>query len=153
MEKSASKAREGRVLAVCISEEKGTRKHPVAQIELRCGQGVLGDAHAGSERQVSLLCEDSIAKMKRLGLEVGPGDFAENITVSGLELHSLPVGAVLKIGEEVRLRISQIGKECHSACEIRALTGACIMPEEGVFAAVIKEGNVRGGDKVIVELV
>jgi len=141
----------GRVIAVCVSREKGTRKYPVSCIELRVGHGVVGDAHGGSARQVSLLCQESIEKMKRLGLEVGAGDFAENITVAGLELHSLPIGTVLRIGKKVRLRVSQIGKECHSACEIRSIIGECIMPEEGVFAEVICGGEVGPGDEVRIE--
>jgi len=141
----------GRVTAVCISEKKGRRKVPVPAITLRAGYGVVGDAHGGSERQVSLLSQESIEKMRRLGVEAGEGDFAENITIFGAALHLLPIGSVLRIGDKVRLRVTQIGKECHSACEIRTITGCCIMPEEGVFAEVLQGGEVKAGDEVRLE--
>lgn len=140
----------GQLLAVCISEQKGTRKHPVPAIELQAGYGVVGDAHGGSARQVSLLAQESIAKMAGLGLELGAGDFAENITTTGLLLHHLPVGTHLTVGP-ARLRISQIGKECHAGCEIRTLTGACIMPTEGVFAEVLVGGEIKPGDPIYLE--
>ncbi|NIM06431.1 MAG: MOSC domain-containing protein [Armatimonadetes bacterium] len=154
MEKSGDSRGEetGRVSAVCVSEEKGTRKKPVTSITLRPGYGVVGDAHGGSERQISLLCQESIDKMRAQGLPtVGSGDFAENITISGLRLNQLQVGAILRIGGNVVLRLTQIGKECHSECEIRRISGNCIMPREGVFAEVLQGGEARAGDKVRVE--
>jgi MOSC domain-containing protein YiiM len=138
----------GLLAAVCIGEETGKRKRPVPRAELRIDFGVVGDCHAGSGRQVSLLAEESIAKMRAKGLAVGPGDFAENLTTRGLALHSLPVGTRIRIGEAVDLELTQIGKECHAACEIRRTTGSCIMPSEGVFARVLAGGEVKPGDGV-----
>jgi MOSC domain-containing protein YiiM len=110
--------------------------------------GLKGDAHAGSGRQVSLLAQESIDKMIALGAAVSPGDFAENITVQGLEVMSLPVGARLKVGPEAELEITQIGKACHKGCAIREQVGDCVMPREGVFARVLKGGVVKPGDLV-----
>jgi MOSC domain-containing protein YiiM len=138
------------VVAVCSSKKKGTRKEPVAEGLLQKDHGLVGDAHAGvlPNRQVSLLSVASIDKMRELGLDLYPGDFAENITVEGLDLCHLPVGTRLAVGQEVILEISQIGKECHTACAIRRKVGQCIMPEEGVFARVVRGGMVRAGDSV-----
>jgi len=138
----------GKLTAVCSSPSAGTRKTVVAGGVLRAEHGLVGDAHAGSARQVSLLAEESIAKMQARGISVGPGDFAENLTTSGLELHALPVGTRLRIGESVVLEITQIGKSCHSECEIRRIVGECIMPSEGVFARVVVGGSVAAGDSV-----
>ena len=140
----------GLVLAVCVSKQKGTRKQQVASIRLRVGYGVEGDAHGGSARQVSLLCESSIAKLQGRGLEVGPGDFAENITVSGLEANHFVSGTRVSVGNNVELRVTEIGKDCHSACEIRRITGTCIMPKEGIFAEVVAGGEVKPSDRVVV---
>ena len=109
-----------------------------------------GDAHAarGIARQVSLLAEESIDKMRALGLELNPGDFAENLTIGGMELFTLPVGTRLNVGGEVVLEISQIGKTCHSGCAIFQAVGSCIMPKEGVFARVIRNGKIRTGDDI-----
>lgn len=113
--------------------------------------GLEGDAHAGSgHRQVSLLAVESIAKMKARGLEVAPGDFAENITTSGVDLVSLPVGSRLRLGEAL-LEVSQIGKVCHSRCTIFEQAGDCVMPREGIFARILIGGNVRTGDPITVE--
>ena len=137
-----------KVLSVNISERKGTIKLPVDYIELD-ENGVKNDAHAGPwQRQVSLLAEESIEKMRNLGLELKPGDFAENLTVGGMELFTLPVGTRLNVGEEVVLEISQIGKACHKGCAIFQAVGACVMPKEGVFARVIRNGTIRTGDSV-----
>lgn len=142
----------GKVIAVCRSERTGTRKEP-------CGEGIFledygmeQDAHAarGIVRQVSLLAEASIDKMRGLGLALHPGDFAENLTVSGMELAELPVGTRLKVGGEVVLEISQIGKACHKGCAIFQAVGACVMPKEGVFARVIRNGKVRTGDDIVI---
>jgi MOSC domain-containing protein YiiM len=150
IQKKRIEAMKGRVVAVCRSEKTGTRKEP-------CGEGIFienygmgEDAHAaeGIARQVSLLSVDSIAKMKALGLELNPGDFAENLTVEGLELFSLPVGTRLLVGREVVLEVSQIGKTCHSGCAIFKAVGACIMPKEGVFARVIRGGMINDDDAV-----
>jgi MOSC domain-containing protein YiiM len=140
----------GTIIAVCRSEKTGTKKEP-------CGAGIFiedygleRDAHAsrGIARQVSLLAQESIEKMKALGLELNSGDFAENLTVSGMELFTLPVGTRLKVGAEVVLEISQIGKACHKGCAIFQAVGSCIMPKEGVFARVIRGGKIGEGDPV-----
>lgn len=136
------------VEAVCISENKGERKKPVEAVELRENHGIVGDAHAGEwHRQVSLLASESIDKMRALGLDVTAGDFAENITTSGIDLVSLPIGTRLKVGETL-LEVTQIGKECHTRCAIYYQAGDCVMPKEGIFAKVIVGGTVRPGDGV-----
>ena len=142
-----------RIVAVCKSEEKGTRKEAVAEGLFKEGYGMIGDAHADSSthRQVSLLAMESIDKMRELGFDLGPGDFAENLTTEGLEVASLPVGTQISIGEDILLEVTQIGKECHSGCAIFRQTGKCIMPKEGVFARVLRGGSVRVGDQIVVE--
>jgi len=139
-----------RVVAVCTSQKKGTRKQAIAEGQFKEEHGLVGDAHAGvlPNRQVSLLAMESIDKMRGRGLELNPGDFAENITIEGMNLHKLPIGTRMTIGEGVLLEVTQIGKECHTACAIRRQVGQCIMPEEGVFARVINGGKVRPEDKV-----
>ena len=139
------------VVSVCISEKKGTKKHPVAEISLRPHHGIVGDAHAGDwHRQVSLLANESMDRMRKEGLTLAAGDFAENILTEGITLRTLPVGTVLRAGK-VRLEVTQIGKECHNACEIRRLTGMCVMPTDGIFAVVLNEGVIRPGDQIEVE--
>ena len=142
-----------RIIAVCRSEKVGTRKEPVAEVIIREAYGLIGDAHANcdSHRQVSLMAIESINKMRRLGLDVGPGDFAENLTTEGIELFSLPVGTEVHVGGEVILEITQIGKECHTRCAIYHQLGQGIMPEEGVFTRVIRGGLVRAGDEIRTE--
>ena len=136
------------VLAVCISENKGERKKPVEAVELRENHGIVGDAHAGDwHRQVSLLAQESIDKMRALGLDVNAGDFAENITTIGIDLVSLPIGSRLQIGEAL-LEVTQIGKECHTRCAIFYQAGDCVMPKEGIFVKVIVGGAVRPGDEI-----
>ena len=145
----------GIVTATCISEKKGTRKHPVPSITLLENCGIIGDAHAVNtdtpilyrHRQVSLLAEESVDKMRALGMELNPGDFAENILTKGIELKSLPIGTILSIGE-AELAVTQIGKECHDGCAIKELVGKCIMPKEGVFGRVLTGGTVKAGDKI-----
>lgn len=138
----------GRIIAVCVSGKKGEKKAPVPSVTLVPDHGVDRDAHAGpGHRQVSLLAVESIAKMKAKGLSVGPGDFAENITVEGIDLVRLQVGDRLRSGE-TRLEITQIGKECHNRCAIYYQAGDCVMPKEGVFARVIRGGILRAGDPV-----
>jgi molybdopterin adenylyltransferase len=140
------------VIAVCRSEKKGIKKVDIKRGTLKEGFGLIGDAHADSgwHRQVSLLALESIEKMRKEGYDVKPGDFAENITSEGIVLNTLPIGTLLNIGAGVVLEISQIGKECHTGCAIFKQTGKCIMPKEGVFAKVIKGGEVASGDKIAV---
>ena len=136
------------VIAVCISEKKGERKHPVPEIALRRDHGIVGDAHAGNwHRQVSLLAEESVDTMRALGLTLAPGDFAENILTRGIVLKTLPVGTRLRVGETV-LETTQIGKQCHNDCAIKKTTGRCVMPTDGVFAVVLEEGVIRPGDAI-----
>ncbi|MBT1076343.1 MOSC domain-containing protein [Geobacter grbiciae] len=139
-----------KVIAVCISENKGERKTPVASVELRENHGIVGDAHAGEwHRQVSLLAAESIEKMRKMGLDVDSGDFAENITTEGIDLPALPVGTRLAVGETL-LEVTQIGKECHTRCAIYHQAGDCVMPKEGIFARVITGGVVKPGDPIAV---
>lgn len=136
------------VVAVSISEKKGTRKKPQESIELVVGHGVAGDAHAGNwHRMVSLLPEESVDSMREVLPNLAAGDFAENILTRGLSLKELPVGTVLTVGE-CELVVTQIGKKCHNDCEIRRLTGKCVMPTDGVFAVVTRGGTVRPGDPI-----
>jgi len=139
-----------RIIAVCKSKKKGTRKEDVKEGLLEDDFGLVGDAHADccTHRQVSLLAVESIDKMRALGLELSPGDFAENLTTEGIDLVSLPVGTRVSVGKQVLLEVTQIGKECHAKCAIYKQVGKCIMPEEGVFARVIKGGPVRVGDQI-----
>ena len=140
----------GTIAAVCLSGKKGERKKPAESARLRKNHGIIGDAHAGEgERQVSLLAEESIRKMQALGLDVGAGDFAENITTRGVELSALPVGTRLAVGDAV-LRVTEIGKECTNRCAIYLQAGDCVMPREGIFAVVIRGGTVRAGDPIVV---
>lgn len=140
----------GRVIAVCRSEKKGTKKEVVKEGFLQEDFGLIGDAHADccTHRQVSLLAIESINKMRELGFDVGPGDFAENLTCEGIDLVSSPIGTRLSIGKGVILEVTQLGKECHSGCAIYRQIGKCIMPKEGVFARVIQGGKVKIGDTI-----
>lgn len=139
------------IVAVCTSNKKGIRKEAITEGLFQTEHGLVGDAHAGviDRRQVSLLATESIDKMRNRGLELVPGDFAENLTTEGIDLHHLLIGTRLTVGDEVALEISQIGKECHTACAIRRKVGECIMPEEGVFARVITGGTIKTGDRIL----
>lgn len=149
---ACSSGDDGTVVSVNVGRTKGVRKTPVAGCRVVAGLGLEGDAHAGDgHRQVSLLALESIQKMKDAGLDVGPGDFAENITTSGIELVSLPVGTVLRVGGAARLEVSQIGKICHDHCAIFEQAGDCVMPREGIFVRVLVGGPVGPGDRVEVE--
>ena len=140
------------VLAVCTSLNKGERKKPVTSVELVIEHGIAGDAHAGDwHRQVSLLAQESIDKMRAMGLTVSAGDFAENITTLGIDLVSLPIGSRLAIGTTL-LEVTQIGKECHTRCVIFYQAGDCVMPKEGIFARVLNGGVVAAGMEIKVEL-
>ena len=139
----------GRIKAISISKNRGTKKHNVPTAELKSGFGIEGDAHAGDwHRQVSLLGEESIAKMRAKGAAVTEGDFAENITTEGIDLQSLSIGSKLRLGSVAEVEITQFGKKCHSGCAIFQQIGDCIMPREGVFAKVTKPGQVKTGDAI-----
>ncbi len=137
------------IVSINISEKKGTIKTPCSSGTLIADGGLSGDAHAGDgHRQLSLLAEESYYEMYSLGIEKLPfGVFAENITTSGLTLHTLPVGTKLLIGC-CRIEITQIGKECHKGCEIFKKVGKCVMPLQGVFARVITGGEIHVGDRI-----
>lgn len=138
-----------KVVSVNISEKKGTLKKPVPEIELKLRHGIVGDAHAGDwHRQISLLAEESIDTMRsRSPIALDSGVFAENINTEGIDLKGLPVGTHLRIGG-TEVEVTQIGKECHNDCAIKKAVGKCVMPTEGIFAVVVKEGVVRPGDEI-----
>ena len=137
------------VTAVNISEKKGVRKHAVPYVELKRHHGIVGDAHAGDwHRQISLLADESVDTMREVcPIELDAGVFAENINTRGIELKALPVGTHLRVGE-TELEVTQIGKQCHNDCQIKRTAGKCVMPTEGIFAIVIKEGRVKAGDEI-----
>jgi MOSC domain-containing protein YiiM len=138
----------GQVESVNVSEHKGTRKMPVTSARLIFDRGIEGDAHAGDwHRQVSLLSLDAVHRMREAGANVSPGAFGENLTISGIDVLALPLGSELDVGS-ARLRVSQHGKVCHERCAIYHEAGDCVMPREGVFAVVIREGEVEPGDAV-----
>jgi MOSC domain-containing protein YiiM len=140
-----------KVVAVCRSANKGERKKNMGEGFLQRGQGLLEDAHGGDwHRMLSLLAMESIESMRSKGLDVGPGDFAENITTEGIELATLPIGTRLKLGESL-VEVTQIGKECHHRCAIYYQAGDCVMPREGIFARIIESGKVAVGD--VIEIV
>lgn len=140
----------GKVMAVCISEKKGTQKRNVHEALLIEDFGLEKDAHAGKwHRQVSLLSYEKIQEFKEKGAPVEDGAFGENLIVSGIDFKKLPVGTRFQCGDVV-LEMTQIGKECHSGCEIYKIMGDCIMPREGVFAKVLRGGRIREGDELTV---
>jgi molybdopterin adenylyltransferase len=140
---------EGRIVAVSVSNRKGIKKSNLPECKLLEDEGLDGDAHAGDwHRQVSLLAVESIHKIREKGLEVSPGDFAENITTSGLKIWQLSTGTRLAVGNEALLEVTQIGKECHDRCAIYHQVGDCVMPREGVFTRVLRGGTIRPGDEV-----
>ena len=142
----------GKILAICISEKKGTQKREVETAELKVDWGIVNDAHAANwHRQVSLLSYEKIEAFRERGAQVEFGDFGENLVVEGFDLRTLPVGTRFQIGEAV-LELTQIGKECHSHCAIFKRMGECIMPREGVFAEVVREGDICPGDRLTVIL-
>jgi MOSC domain-containing protein YiiM len=145
------------IVSLNVSERTGTRKRPVDRVAFAVGAGIAGDAHAGvlEKRQVSLLAVEEIeaaaqSAAEKLGADsamaaLKPGDFAENVTTRGIVLHELPIGTKLEIGTAL-LEVSQIGKECHTGCEIRRLVGDCAMPRKGIFARVLREGEATNAD-------
>jgi MOSC domain-containing protein YiiM len=138
----------GIILAVNIADSKGRKKTNVGCGLIMENFGLQKDAHAGSDRQVSLLAKESIEKIRQKGLDVWYGDFAENLTTEGIDLPLLPVGARLQIGSQVLLEVTQIGKVCHDRCHIYYSVGDCVMPREGIFAKVLVGGDVKTGDSI-----
>lgn len=138
-----------KIVSIAVSKKKGTPKTPVEEAYLFKEHGLEGDAHAGDwHRQVSLLSSESIDQANLQGLNVGFGDFAENIATVGVDWKTLPIGTRVRLGAQVLLEITQIGKECHNRCAIYYKAGDCIMPREGVFARVLEEGPIRCGDPI-----
>ncbi len=129
------------VTAVCISDKKGVQKHTVPEITVKINHGIEGDAHAGDwHRQISLLGEESVDKLRAHIPDLPPGAFAENILTKGITLYELPIGTKLRIGGAL-LEVTQIGKECHQSCAIRKAAGDCVMPREGIFVIVLKKAR------------
>ena len=138
-----------KIVSIAISKKKGTRKTPVDEAFISKNHGLEGDAHAGKwHRQVSFLSSESIADAREQGLDVAFGDFAENIATEGIDWKTLPLGTRVRLGDEVLVEITQIGKECHNKCAIYYKAGDCIMPREGVFARVLEEGKIHKGDEI-----
>ena len=137
------------IAAVCISEKKGTQKINIREGILIDDFGLKGDAHAGKwHRQVSLISKEKIDNFKAKGVDIDDGAFGENIIVDGIDCAKLPVGTRLKINDDIILEVTQIGKECHSHCNIYKVVGDCIMPREGIFTVVIKGGKIKVGDRI-----
>jgi MOSC domain-containing protein YiiM len=141
-----------KIVSIATSKKKGTRKITVDEAFLKKEHGLEGDAHAGTwHRQVSFLASEEIDKASEKGLEVTFGDFAENIATTGVDWKNIPVGSRIRLGQNVLVEITQIGKECHNRCAIYYKAGDCIMPREGVFARVLEEGTIRCGDPISIE--
>ena len=139
----------GSIESICISRKKGTVKKQIENAVIKENWGIEGDAHGGKwHRQISLLAGESIDKMREKIPQLSNGAFAENIITRGLPTSHIKVGEQLKIGKTIVLEITQIGKECHTGCAIRTLTGDCIMPREGLFAKVISGGEIKIGDNI-----
>jgi len=139
----------GKIKAVSISKNRGTRKINVPAARLKVGFGIISDAHGGDwHRQVSLLACESIEKIRVKAVNLAPGDFAENITTEGIDLLKLELGSKLRLGLAAEVEVTQFGKKCHSRCEIFQQLGDCIMPREGIFAKVIKPGQIKPGDEI-----
>ena len=138
-----------KIAAICISDVRGIQKHEIPEAFLKKDWGIEGDAHAGNwHRQISLLAEESVDTMRAAcPIPLNAGVFAENINTVGIDLKHLPVGTHLRIGE-TEVEVTQIGKECHSDCAIKKAVGKCVMPTEGIFAVVVREGVVRPGDEI-----
>lgn len=141
----------GKIIAVCTSEKKGVQKKAVDEITLVPDYGIEGDAHAGKwHRQVSLLSYERVQEFNALGAGVDHGAFGENLIVEGYDLKTIPVGTIFECNGVV-LEITQIGKECHSHCEIHKKMGTCIMPTNGIFAKVIEGGTIKAGDEIVIK--
>ena len=141
----------GKILAICISKQRGVQKKPINEAKVIADWGIEHDAHGGDwHRQVSLLSADKIEDFRKNGVRVGYGAFGENLVVSGLDFAKLSVGTLLRAGE-VLLEMTQIGKECHAHCAVYHQVGDCIMPREGVFAKVLTGGVLHPGDELVIE--
>ncbi len=142
----------GSVVEVCVSEETGGVKQAVDRVSLVRGHGIEGDGHAGNwHRQISLLANEQVDTVRAQGLDLGPGDFGENILTQGLELTDIEIGRRLRVGGDAVLQITQIGKKCHSRCKIYYRTGDCIMPKKGIFARVVRGGEIARGASICTE--
>ncbi len=140
----------GSIRSINISLKKGVKKTPVDKVEIN-EEGIVTDAHAGAwHRQISFLADESAERMRAIAPDIGPGDFAENITTFGIDFKGVRVGQKMMINGETLLEITQLGKQCHDSCEIKKKVGYCVMPTEGIFARVIKGGAVKTGDEVII---
>ena len=151
MENSGLISEDARIISVNVSKKKGTKKKSIGDdsANVLLNFGIENDAHAGDwHRQVSFLADESIQKVRDAGIEVESGSFAENFTTVGVNLKNIPMGTILKLGDEVEVEISQIGKVCHTKCAIYHLMGDCIFPHEGIFAVVRKPGKVSAGSKI-----
>ena len=138
-----------KIVSIAFSKKKGTRKEQIKEVEILKDHGLKGDAHAGKwHRQVSFLSFENIEKVRKSGLDVTFGDFAENIATTGIDWKTIPVGTQVQLGQRVVIEITQIGKACHNKCAIYYKAGDCIMPREGVFARVLEEGKIRCGDEI-----
>jgi len=138
----------GEVFRLSVSPKKGTKKENIDEVSLVDNFGIVGDAHAGSKRQVSLLPYEAFDIVRERLPEIAPGDFAENITTRGLDFSSVAIGDCLRIGPDIRLVVTQIGKECHNDCHIKKAVGDCIMPRLGIFASIAQGGTVHIGDTI-----
>jgi len=146
---NSSRKRNGKVIAVCVSDRRGVQKKRIGECEAKVNHGLVGDAHAGDwHRQISLLADESADVLRRKGIDVEAGGFGENLRTVGIELKTLPIGTYLKVGDEVLLRVTQIGKECHDRCAIYYQAGDCVMPREGIFTEVVRGGVIREGDTI-----
>jgi MOSC domain-containing protein YiiM len=141
----------GKILSVNISKNKGEKKYNINSGRVLIDMGLENDAHSGMAiRQISLLAAESIEKIRQKGLNVNYGDFAENLTTEGIELYTLPLGTKIKVGNDVLLEVTQIGKTCLAPCAIYHAVGDCVMPKEGIFVRVLSEGTINIGDEIVI---
>ena len=139
----------GRIVAICISKKKGVQKKDVKQCRLIENYGLVGDAHAGSwHRQISLLSIEGRLVMENKGIKLDAGDFGENVLTEGVDFANIMIGNKIRLGRDALVRVTQIGKECHDRCNIYYQVGDCIMPREGIFAEVLKGGEIKVDDDI-----
>ena len=139
----------GKIVAICISEKKGVQKKDIKQCRLIENYGLEGDAHAGPwHRQISLLSIEGRLVMENKGIKLNAGDFGENVLTKGVDFANIMVGNELRLGKDALVRVTQIGKECHDRCNIYYQVGDCIMPREGIFAEVLKGGDIKVDDDI-----